>query len=102
MNLNADSLQTLDEEYYLKKYLIALEAFQLLVLETTVFQQRNTVQEVEGRLRQMKLDGLRQGSVIKQDIQRLKTEISTARSGWPKFACTSLSGTAICSCRISL
>ena len=40
-------------------------------------QQRNTVKEVEARLRETQLDGLRQQAVLQQDVQRLKSEIST-------------------------
>ena len=43
-------------------------------------QQRNTVQEVEGRLREKTLDGLRQQAIIEQDIQQLKSEISNLLS----------------------
>ena len=40
-------------------------------------QQRNTVQEVEGRLRETRLDGLRQQAILGQDVQSLKSEIAS-------------------------
>ena len=40
-------------------------------------QQRNTVEETNGTLRQTQLDGLRQKALLEQDIQRLKSDIST-------------------------
>ena len=81
--LNEESINTLTERVMFEKEI--LERFQSLAdigasSEVQYLQQRNAVQEVEGRLRQTKLDGLRQEAIIKQDVQRLKTEISSLRS----------------------
>lgn len=48
--------------------------------ELQYLQQRNTVQEVEGRLRESRLDGLRLEAIQQQDIQRLRSELSDLRS----------------------
>ena len=41
---------------------------------------RNTVQEVEGQLRESRLDGLRQEAIQQQQIQQLRSELSELRS----------------------
>ena len=48
--------------------------------EIQYLKQRNTVKEVEGRLRETRLDGLRRQAILQQEIQALKSEISTLRS----------------------
>ena len=44
--------------------------------ELQYLQQRNTVQEVEGRLRETRLDGLRQEAILQQQVQQLRSELS--------------------------
>ena len=48
--------------------------------ELQYLQQRNTVQQTEGRLRESRLDGLRQQAIINQDIQRLRSELADLQS----------------------
>lgn len=48
--------------------------------ELQYLQQRNTVQEVEGRLRETRLDGLRQDAILQQQIQQLRSELSELQS----------------------
>ena len=48
--------------------------------ELQYLQQRNTVQDTEGRLRANQLDGLRQQSIIEQDIEELKGKISRLKA----------------------
>jgi len=48
--------------------------------ELQYLQQRNTVQEVEGKLRETRLDGLRLEAIQQQEIQRLRSELSDLRS----------------------
>jgi HlyD family secretion protein len=48
--------------------------------ELQYLQQRNTVQEVEGRLRETRLDGLRQEAIQQQQIQQLRSELSELQS----------------------
>ena len=78
-SLNQDSLNTLTEKVAFEKEI--LERFERLAkvgasAELQYLQQRNTVQEVEGRLRETRLDGLRQQAVIQQELQGLKSEIA--------------------------
>lgn len=82
-SLNQDSISTLTEKVAFEKEI--LDRFERLAkvgasAELQYLQQRNTVQEVEGRLRETKLDGLRQKAIIGQDIQRLKSEIAGLQS----------------------
>jgi HlyD family secretion protein len=44
--------------------------------ELQYLQQRNAVQEIEGKLRESRLDGLRQETILAQDTQRLLSELS--------------------------
>ena len=79
MSLNQDSVNTLSEKVAFEKEI--LDRFERLSkvgasAELQYLQQRNTVQEVEGRLRETELDGLRQQAILGQDIQRLKSEIA--------------------------
>lgn len=83
MLLNKDAINTLTEKIIFEKEI--LERYRRLAevgasAELQYLQQRNTVQEVEGRLREKRLDGSRQRAIHQQDIQRLKTEISSLRS----------------------
>ncbi len=78
-SLNQDSIKTLTEKVAFEKEI--LDRFEGLAkvgasAELQYLQQRNTVQEVEGKLRETKLDGLRQRAILGQDIQRLKSEIA--------------------------
>ena len=78
--LNQESVRTLREKIIFEKEI--LDRYESLAnvgatAELQYLQQRNTVKEVEARLRQTQLDGLRQQAVLQQDIQRLKSEIST-------------------------
>lgn len=81
--LNKDAVNTLKEKILFEKEI--LERFKNLAevgasAELQYLQQRNTVQEVEGRLREKRLDGSRQQAILGQDIQRLKSDISNLRS----------------------
>ena len=78
--LNQESIRTLQEKIVFEKKI--LDRYQSLAnvgatAELQYLQQINTVKEVEARLRQTQLDGLRQQAVLQQDVQRLKSEIST-------------------------
>mgnify|MGYP001810153598 CR=1 FL=1 len=48
--------------------------------ELQVLQQRNTVQEAEGRLQQSKLDRFRQEAILSQEMRRLESEQTELRS----------------------
>jgi HlyD family secretion protein len=48
--------------------------------ELQYLQQRNAVQEIEGKLRETRLDGLRQETILAQDSQRLLSELSELRA----------------------
>ncbi len=81
--LNQDSINTLEEKVLFEKEI--LQRYKVLSevgasAELQYLQQRNTVQEVEGRLRETRLDGLRMQAILKQDLQQLKSTISTLRS----------------------
>ena len=83
IELNKDSIRTLSQKIMFEKQI--LDRFRDLAKEGAAaelqyLQQRNTVQEVEGRLRETRLDGRRGKAVLKQDIQRLKSEISNLRA----------------------
>ena len=77
--LNQDSVATLSEKVAFEKEI--LDRLDRLAkvgasAELQYLQQRNTVQEVEGRLRETRLDGLRQEAILQQDMQRLRSEIA--------------------------
>jgi len=77
--LNQDSVATLSEKVAFEKEI--LDRLDRLAkvgasAELQYLQQRNTVQEVEGRLRETSLDGLRQEAILQQDMQRLRSEIA--------------------------
>lgn len=48
--------------------------------ELQFLQERNTVQQTEGRLRENQLDGLRQQAILNQDIKRLRSELADLQS----------------------
>lgn len=78
-----DSVSTLEEKVVFEKEILSTLrslADEGASAELQYLQQRNTVQEVEGRLREKTLDGLRQQAIIEQDIQQLKSEISNLLS----------------------
>ena len=82
-SLNQDVINTLTEKVaYEQEILNRFDglAKEGATAELQYLQQRNTVQEVEGRLREITLDGLRQKAILKQDIQRIKSEIATLKS----------------------
>ena len=79
-SLNQDSIKTLTQKVAFEKEI--LERYEALAksgaaAELQYLQQRNTVQEVEGRLRETRLDGLRQQAILGQDVQSLKSEIAS-------------------------
>ena len=81
--LNIESISTLEKRVVFEMEI--LERYQSLsavgaTAELQYLQQRNTVKEIEGRLREVRLDGSRQQAILQQDIQRLKSEISTINS----------------------
>ena len=83
MSLNQDSANTLTEKVAFEKEI--LDRYERLAkvgasAELQYLQQRNTVQEVEGRLRETELDGLRQQAILGQDIQRLRSEIASLKA----------------------
>lgn len=82
-SLNQDVINTLTEKVaYEQEILTRFDglAKEGATAELQYLQQRNTVQEVEGRLREITLDGLRQKAILKQDIQRIKSEIASLKS----------------------
>jgi len=81
--LNQGAINTLSEKVLFEKEI--MERIRVLAevgasAELQYLQQRNTVQEVEGRLRETRLDGLREQAILGQDIQRLKAEVSSILS----------------------
>ncbi len=56
--------------------------------ELQVLQQRNTVQEAEGRLQQSKLDRFRQEAILSQEMRRLESEQTELRSQITEAAVT--------------
>ena len=79
IRLNEDTVETLSKKVAFEKEI--LDRYERLskvgaTAELQYLQQRNTVQETEGRLRENKLDGLRQQAILGQDVQRLKSEIA--------------------------
>ena len=82
-NLNADSIRTLEDRViYQKSILVRFKELAEVgaAAELQYLQQKNTLREVKGQLRETQLDGLRQKAILQQDIQRLKSEISTIYS----------------------
>ena len=83
ISLNKDSINTLSKRVLYEKEI--LDRFRQLTAvgasaELQYLQQRNTVQEVEGKLRETKLDGMRQRAILRQDMQLLQTEISNLQA----------------------
>lgn len=83
ISLNKDSVNTLAVKIKFEKQI--LDRLKSLAevgasAELQYLKQRNTVQEVSGKLRETSLDGLRQQAVYGQEIQRLKSEISSIKS----------------------
>ena len=78
IRLNQDTVKTLSQKVaYEKEILARFERLSKVgaTAELQYLQQRNTVQEVEGRLRRT-VDGLRQQAILGQDVQRLKSEVA--------------------------
>lgn len=76
-NLTGDSLKTQEEKLVFEKEILSrLETLskQGATAELQYLQQRNSVKEAEGKLRETRLDGLRQEAVLNQDMQRLRSE----------------------------
>ena len=81
--LNEDSVKTLTEKVDYEKEILARYLSLADIgasAEIQYLKQRNTVKEVEGRLRETRLDGLRRQAILQQEIQALKSEISTLRT----------------------
>lgn len=82
-SLILDRVATLAEKVVFEKEILS-RFYQLAQegasAELQYLQQRNTVQEVEGRLRETKLDGMRQEAILQQDLQRLKSELADLRA----------------------
>ena len=76
-SLNQDSVDTLVQRVAYEREIMDRLAGLAKVgasAELQYLQQRNTVQQTEGRLRETRLDGLRQQAILNQDIQRLRSE----------------------------
>ena len=83
LSLNQDSLGTLKQRVAFEREIMDRLASLAKVgasAELQYLQQRNTVQEVEGKLRETRLDGLRLEAIQQQEIQRLRSELSDLRS----------------------
>lgn len=81
-SLNEQSLNTLSNKLLFEKKI--QERFRALSevgasAELQYLQQRNRVQEVEGQLRETRLDGLRKQAILAQDIQRIKSDTNKLR-----------------------
>lgn len=82
-SLNQDSVDTLAQRVSYEREIMDRLAGLAKVgasAELQYLQQRNTVQQVEGRLRETRLDGLRQQAILNQDIQRLRSELADLRA----------------------
>lgn len=79
---NSESLKRVVVEALSEKLILEEEILQSLEQLSKIgasarlqyLQQRNAVIEVKGRIREANLDGLRKESILRQDIQRLKSE----------------------------
>ncbi len=83
IDLNQDSISTLTEKVKFETEI--LERFRKLAevgasSELQYLQQRNTVKEVEGRLRETRFDGLRQQAILGQQVQQIKSDIARIES----------------------
>ena len=81
--LYMDRIKTLEEKLVFEREI--LKKYESLskigaTAEIQQLQQKNTLQEVEGRLREIQNDGLRQKAIVSQERQRLKSEISRLKS----------------------
>ena len=81
--LNQDGIDTLEQRLALEK--LVLGRLKSLAeagasAELQYLQQRSTVKEREGQVRQTKLDGLRQEAIQNQEIQRLRSSLSDLQS----------------------
>jgi hemolysin D len=82
-SLNQDSVKTLIQRVAYEREIMDRLAGLAKVgasAELQYLQQRNTVQQTEGRLRESRLDGLRQEAILNQDIQRLLSELADLKS----------------------
>ena len=82
-SLNQDSVDTLIQRVAYEREIMDRLAGLAKVgasAELQYLQQRNTVQQTEGRLRESQLDGLRQQAILNQDIQRLRSELADLQS----------------------
>lgn len=82
-SLNQDSVDTLAQRVSYEREIMDRLAGLAKVgasAELQYLQQRNTVQQTEGRLRETRLDGLRQQAILNQDIQRLRSELADLRA----------------------
>ncbi len=82
-NLNQDRTKTLTEKVEFEKEILfryKMLAKEGAAAELQYLQQRNTVQEVAGRLRETKLDGLREEAIQNQQIQLLLSELANLQS----------------------
>ena len=83
LSLNQDSIGTLRQRVAFEKEMmdrLASLAKEGASAELQYLQQRNTVQELEGKLRETRLDGLRLEAIQQQEIQRLRSELSDLRA----------------------
>lgn len=83
ISLNDDSIFTLTQKLSFENEI--LDRYGRLAeigasSELQYLQQRNTVQDVEGRLRKQRIDGIRNVTILKQDLQRLRSEIASLNS----------------------
>ena len=82
-SLNQDSINTLKEKIVFENEI--LSRFKQLSdvgasAELQYLQQRNTVQQIQGELREKRLDGLRLEAILGQDIQRLKADVANLKA----------------------
>ncbi len=81
--LTQDTVDTLTQKVAFEKEILSrLESLAKVgaSAELQYLQQRNTVQEVEGRLRETRLDGLRQETIQQQQYKQLLSELSELQS----------------------
>jgi len=82
-SLNQDTVNTLRQKVAFEKEILERLAALAKVgasAELQYLQQRNTVQEVEGRLSETRLDGLRQQAILQQDMERMRSEQAELQS----------------------
>lgn len=91
LSLNRDSIRTLVQRIAFEKEILGRLGELAKVgasAELQYLQHRNTVQEVEGRLRETRLDGLRQDAIQQQQVQQLRSELSELQSQLTETAVT--------------